>query len=308
MLNGENAIEVMKVLASRPRMQILEILSSKVLNISEIASMLGMTQPSVSMNVQRLEEVGLIKTEYQPGQQGFQKVCRRVYNDIVVHLPKMQQLQDVSVVELAMPIGLYHDLKVKPPCGIITDTDIIGTFDEPSAFLDPKRVYAQLLWFTRGYMEYVFPNNVPAGHAVDCLELSLEICSEAPMHDPDYPSEISLWINTVKIGTWVCPGDYGGEPGKLTPDWWRLENSQYGLLKRWTVNTESKIDGVKISDVGIDRLDLASRQPIRVRIGVEEDSKLPGGMNLFGEKFGNYPCNINLRLLYTPKKPRTNKD
>jgi predicted transcriptional regulator len=301
-LHGEEAIDTMKVLASVPRMQILELLSAKNLNISEIAEALSMTQPSVSVNVQKLEEVGLIKTDYQPGTQGFQKICSRVFNDIVVRLPRVELMRDEHLVEVAMPIGLYHDIQVsKLSCGLITESEIIGHFDDPTVFHDPKRVYAQLLWFGRGWVEYYFPNNLPPSSQVYCLELSMEICSEAPMYNLDYPAEITLWINGVDIGTWICPGDYGGERGKLTPNWWRLDTTQYGLFKRWTVNESgSWIDGLKISETRIHTLQIRQREPIRIKIGVKDDAVQPGGINLFGEKFGNYPQNINLRLNYNP--------
>jgi len=30
----------------------------------------------------------------------------------------------------------------------------------PDTFLDPGRMSAGLIWFTRGYVEYQFPNNI----------------------------------------------------------------------------------------------------------------------------------------------------
>ncbi|MER9545553.1 transcriptional regulator, partial [Mesorhizobium sp. M0437] len=35
---------------------------------------------------------------------------------------------------------------------------------------------------------------------------------------------------------------------------------------------------------------------IRVRIGVKDDAKRPGGINIFGKGFGNYDQDILLRI------------
>jgi predicted transcriptional regulator len=123
--------------------------------------------------------------------------------------------------------------------------------------LSQKRIYAQLIWFRRGYLEYRFPNRVPRGSLIRNLELSMEICSEAPLHNPDWPSDITLWINGKEVGTWTSPGDFGGERGLLTPQWWGSENTQYGLLKTWRVHTDgSYIDGRRISQLTVDELEL----------------------------------------------------
>jgi len=41
-----------------------------------------------------------------------------------------------------------------------------------------------------------------------------------PGTNADWPSDISLWVNDVKIGTWTSPGDYGDRRGVHTPRWW----------------------------------------------------------------------------------------
>ena len=108
-----------------------------------------------------------------------------------------------------------------------------------------------------------------------------------------------MWLNGVEIGTWTCPSDFGGQPGLLTPTWWESWNSQYGLLKVWTItNSGSFIDGRHISDVALDALYLADSPTLTVRIGVKPDARHVGGINIFGRQFGNYPQDIILRLRY----------
>src|SRR5262249_25447409 len=151
-----------------------------------------------------------------------------------------------------MPIGAYVDCQVLPTCGLLSTTVPIGMLDDPASFYEPEHGNAQLLWFSQGYVEYRFPNRLPPAAVPDSLDLSMEICSEAPLYNLDWPSDITIWINGVEVGTWTSPSDFGGEPGRLTPEWWTPRNTQFGLLKVWHVdNQESKIDGFRISSIKI---------------------------------------------------------
>ena len=95
------------------------------------------------------------------------------------------------------------------------------------------------------------------------------------------------------------PGDFGGERGALTPNWWEEWNSQYGLLKVWKVAEDgSYVDGMRISNVTLDQLRLEQARFISVRIGVKENARHVGGINIFGRSFGNYPQDIVLRLRF----------
>ena len=131
--------------------------------------------------------------------------------------------------------------------------------DDPSAFYEPDRLNAQLLWFRVGFVEYRFPNRVPPGARIDSLQLTAEICSEAPLHHLDWPSDIGVWVNGVLLGEWTCPSDFGGQRGRLTPSWWEEKDSQFGVLKRWLVTGRgTTIDGINLSTIDLDALGLAS--------------------------------------------------
>ena len=60
--------------------------------------------------------------------------------------------------------------------------------------------------------------------------------------------------------------------------------------------TGTFVDGVRLSDVKLQHLDLESHRSIRLRIGVKKDARHPGGVNIFGKGFGNYDQDIILRL------------
>jgi predicted transcriptional regulator len=157
---------------------------------------------------------------------------------------------------------------------------------------------AALIWFGRGHVEYKFPNNARiSGRKVRALELSLELSSEVPGTNTDWPSDISIWINDIRIGTWTSPGDYGDKRGLHTPRWWKLAGSQYGQLTRWWVTVEGCFVGEqRVSAVTLADLALDGHSSIRLRIGIEEAAEHPGGINIFGRGFGNHDQDILLRL------------
>ena len=298
-VDPEEGIEVLKAFASTARIRVLKLLHTKgAMNINDIAGALGLPQSSVSSNVQILEEAGLIRTETLRARKGNQKLCHSLFDEVQVMFKDESTAANRDRVEVAMPLGLYTGCEVSAPCGLCSSEGIIGLLDVPGTFLDPGRIDARLIWFTRGYIEYQFPNNTKllAGQ-LDSLEFSMELSSESPGTAANWPSDISAWVNKVEIGTWTSPGDFGDKRGVFTPDWWGLKGSQYGKLKAWRV-TESGtfIDGVKISPVSLKDLELAEHRSIRLRVGVKEGAKNPGGINIFGRGFGNYDQDIVLRM------------
>ncbi len=299
-VDGESSLPVLKALASETRMLILGLLSHNVLNVSELASALGLPHSTVNFNLKQLEEAGLLHVEYEPGTRGSQKLCSKRYDEIQIKMPGVAvQSDNTERIEMSMPIGNYRHLEALPTCGLASDTKIIGMLDNPRSFFELEHLFAQILWFRQGFVEYAFPNNIPYGAKATALELSMEICSEAPQYDPTWLSDITLWINNQEIGTWTSPGDLGGVKARLTPDWWQLDQSTHGFLKRWRISqTGAMIDGESLSEIGMEALAIEANNHIAVRIGVKPDARHVGGINLFGRKFGNYPQDIVMRLEY----------
>jgi predicted transcriptional regulator len=298
-INAVDDIQVVKGLASELRIKILQLLCEKSLNVNELAHTLGLPQSTVATNVQILERNGLIRTENVKARKGSQKICHSIYQEIVFQFPRTKNPED-DIIEVGMPIGLYTGHEVSPPCGLCSVESIIGFLDGQDSFLNPDRMKAGLLWFEKGFVEYKFPNNsLYKEKSVVRIEVSAELSSETPGTDPHLLSDITLWINEVEIGIWTSPGDYGDKRGKLTPVWWKLEGSQYGLLKHWSVTDKgSFVDGVRVSDVTLKHLNLPDHHSIRVRIGVRETAEHLGGINIFGKGFGNYDQDLVLRLYF----------
>ncbi len=296
----EQIVTVLKAVASVPRWRILQYLTDGAHTINEVAQSLHMPVSTVAAQIKILEDAGILHTELRAASHGLQKVCTRTYDNLVVQLPFQPEILSNSV-EVAMPVGAYTDFEVTPTCGLAGDAALIGYLDDPISFYEPERVHAGLIWFRSGFLEYSFPNRLPTSAGLISVQISMEICSEAPLHNNNWPSDVTLWINDREVGTWTCPGDFGGERGRLTPAWWDSKDSQYGLLKRWLVNKEGAfIDGHLLSPLTLRDLDIENRPVICVRLGVKPDALHVGGLNLFGRSFGNYPQDLTLRLEYLP--------
>ena len=298
-VDPEESHEVLHAFASPARVKVLKLLHARgPMNVNDIAAALKLPQSTVSSNIQILEDAALIRTETQRARKGNQKICHSAFDQVLVMFKEDAPAANANTIEVAMPLGLYTSCEVSAPCGLCSTEGIIGLLDVPNTFLDPDRMRAGLIWFTRGFVEYQFPNNAKlANRTLDSLEFSMELSSEVPGTAADWPSDITVSINTVDIGTWTSPGDFGDKRGVYTPAWWKLKGSQYGKLKSWRVTKDgSYVDGVKISPVALKELDLAVHHSIRLRIGVKDEAKYRGGINIFGRGFGNYDQDIVLRL------------
>jgi predicted transcriptional regulator len=298
-VDPEEDFEVLRGLASTIRIRILKLLHVHgPMNGNDIAEKLDLPQSTVSTNIQILEEAGLIRTETQKARKGNQKICHSTFDEVLVMFKEDISQQRSNGIEVSMPLGLYTSCEVSAPCGLCSSEGIIGLLDVPDTFLDPERMKTGLIWFTRGYVEYQFPNNAKlAQNRIESMEFSMELSSEVPGTSADWPSDITLSVNGTEIGTWMSPGDFGDKRGVYTPDWWKLKGSQYGKLKSWRVTHDgSFVDGMKISPISLVDLDLENHHSIRLRIAVKADAKHPGGINIFGKGFGNYDQDIVLRL------------
>lgn len=303
-LNFDNSADLCllgKALSSEARIQILALLEEGELNVNEIAEKLDIPPSSAAMNVRVLEEAGLIHTELKPGIRGSMKICSRCCEELEIVLGRSKKEQQMEVI--SMPIGNYVDYQVTPTCGMVDEKDFIDAEDEPRCFYHPDRTKAQLIWLASGYLEYRFSNAAVQNKKLTSLELSAELCAEAPDYNLEYPSDITLWINGLDAGTWHCPSDFGGRRGKLNPAWWPDTKTQYGNLKTWCLDeTGTYLDGEKISDRTLEEYQIAETPFIAVRIGNKENAAYPGGVNLFGAGYGDYPQDILLKMCYKSKK------
>jgi predicted transcriptional regulator len=294
----EHLATVSKALSSETRIEILRQLRHKDLNVNEIAELLDIPASSSAAHVKVLEEAGMIKTSLQPGIRGSMKLCHIVLDHIYVEMNTAKNLEQEEEV-IKMPIGSYVDYRIEPTCGMASIKGPIGTEDDPRCFYLPERMEAQLIWLGNGYIEYRFPNNSMSGKKVQRLEISMELCSEDHEFNLDYPSEITLWVNDLEAGTWNCQSDYGGRRGKLNPDWWPDKNTQYGMLKTWCITEQCcMLDDERTHTRGLSEFALTEKDFISVKIGIKPEATSKGGINLFGESFGDFSQNIVMKIVF----------
>lgn len=295
-----------KALSSPVRIQILQMLAedkaeSKV-SIAELARKMDIPASSAALHVKLLQDANLVKMEEKPGSRGNAKICVRDADMVSIRLTRMAT--DIeNIVSVEMPIGAYTRCEVGSACGIANEDTILEMDDTELAFYMPERLSAQIIWSTRGYMEYTFPNRLkskPYKCVPRSLLISAELCSEAAGYREDWKSDITLWINDIECGTWTSPGDFGKRRGKITPGTWGSGRTQYGLLTTWEVRQDGCYvnkewrSGVKIED-----LHVMDKNSILIKIGNREDAQYVGGFNIFGKKFGDYEQDIIMSITYS---------
>ncbi len=290
-------LPIYEALASKVRLKIIERLAHSPMNVKELAQTLGLSSAIMTMHIRKLETAGLILTVRERNKSGLQKVCTLIAEPITIDFPMREDLKR-KYHEVIIPVGHYTDYKIKPTCGLATLDKLIGYYDDPRHFLDPERVNAKILWFSQGYVEYRIPNYLLSSEQPEELEISMELGSEAPGFNNNWPSDISFSMNGVYVGNWTSPGDFGDHRGKYTPTWWSSTINQYGLLKILRIDMHGTyMDGTKISDTTLEALDIRQKQ-WSLRIAVAEDAAHIGGMTLYGQGFGNYNQDIMVRLYY----------
>ncbi|GLX66057.1 ArsR/SmtB family transcription factor [Paenibacillus glycanilyticus] len=297
----DRLVKVAHALSTSTRIGIIKLLLAKPnLNVIEIAAALDIPISTAATNVKVLEEAELILTELQPASRGAMKVCSRNFDDVRMILNPIAFYQNQSkMVEVEMPIGHFIQFDIFPTCGMAGGSGMLFPEDEPDNFYHPDSRTAEIIWLRKGWVEYRFPSKIPPGAKVKSLEFSLEICSEAPNYNNDWPSEITAWVNDVEIGSWISPGDFGDHRGKLNPPWWNDSSTQYGLLKTWAIEeSRSTVDNEQCSEITLRELHLNQKPYMTFRIGLKPDAKHQGGMNLFGKSFGDYAQGIMMRMQY----------
>ena len=286
-------------LASPVRIRIMQALCDRSMNVGELSQMLDIPMSTTALAVKTLEEAGLITTETQPGARGSMKLCSRRIDTMSVKLAPDEEIEE-NVLAMHMQLGGYSSADgIKKTCGLAGEKTIIGEMDNPALFYSPDRFDAQLIWFRQGSLEYRFSCEQLENMEIEWLEFSFEACSEAPMYRDPWESDIAVSINGKRLGIWTCPCDCGGRQGKLTPGWWPALSTQFGFLKTWRVTGKGTyLDGARIGDMTIGDLKIADQSYISAKIEVPADAQHVGGINLFGNWFGDYPQALIMRLGY----------
>lgn len=296
----DDGLELFKALGSEVRIEIIKLLlEHKQMNMNELANSLNITSGALTSHIKKLEACKIVETSNVASGHGNQKICSICLDKLVIDFEAPEVLNNVYDIDLK--VGHYSNYKITSTCGLATADKLIGEVDDIRYFAHPSRYDADILWFTKGFVEYEIPNFIPYHQKITQIMISAELSSEAPGVNNVWPSDISFYLNNEYIGSWTSPGDFGDVRGILTPDWWYDEWNQYGLLKMLVIGENGVfIDGTKISDKTIQDFHLDYRSRLSFKMAVNDDSEHVGGLTIFGKTFGNYGQDIKIRMHYEP--------
>lgn len=290
-ISSEENLVFYEALASPVRLKIIRCLSNRKMNIKELAKEIGVSSAIMTSHIRKMEEAGLVESQKS---KEYGKVCKlieKTYNLVfpAIHVP-------TNYYDLNIKLGQYTEACVEPTCGIATEENVIGSFDEPKYFFDVRRDETQLLWFSKGFVEYRIPNYIPQNCVATSIEICVEMSSEYSHINNDGLSDIILYLNGKELCLWTSPGDFGDRRGRYTPSWWK--SGQYGILKRYELNEKGVyLDKVLVSENTLKEYNL-DKQNWTLRFEVCEKYRKAGGLTIFGEKFGDYPQDIYVCVRY----------
>lgn len=283
--------------SSKKKIKIIELIAESPRNIGELAKLLDVSSTIVTRHVKALEDTGIVTSSLVPGKRGQQKLCSLALKNATLHFLQRTEM-DINQTVLSIPVGQFTSHKVEPTCGMASKQSYIGMLDDPRYFNSPARDKAEILWFQSGHITYTIPGYLfdrPAD--ISALTISLEICSEYPGFNNDFPSDIHFYLNDLHLGFWTSPGNFGDRKGTCTPGWFTC-GTEYGLLKNIIINDlGTYIDGTQLSTITLKDLDLNSQTNLNLRIASPQNVEHPGGVTIFGKEFGNYAQDIKVTVI-----------
>jgi predicted transcriptional regulator len=85
-VSGDEVRRVAGALANETCLRILSLLSRRSLDVSTLAEKLNLTEPTVSVDVQELQSLGLVTVTYGKGKRGIRKICKLAKDRICIKL------------------------------------------------------------------------------------------------------------------------------------------------------------------------------------------------------------------------------
>ena len=285
----EKMANVIYALNAQPRRNIMSLLRSSSYSVVELSRLLKLPISTVSFHLNILRKADLVSVVVKKNTRGNAKIVSRKVDNILLDLISNKQSVKSEHFSQEIPLGSFTDAHVEAGCGMASEESIIIADDLPGAFFSPERYKAQIIWFSKGYLEYKIPNYMIKDKKLNSITFSMELCSEAPNYRNDWESDITFWINGVEVATYVSPGDFGDRRGRLNPTWWSDFSTQYGIIKNLSITEKGVyLDENLVSTRNIKSLGIQDGDNIVFRIGIKDNARHQGGINLFGEKFGDF--------------------
>ncbi|MBR2527806.1 MAG: helix-turn-helix domain-containing protein [Blautia sp.] len=294
----QEELDLFRALGSPVRLQIMKhLIENGRMSMNDLARALDLSAGAITPHVKKLEACDLLRINTDEKAHGNVKLCEPHLEKILIVFSNSGTRENEFHSHIR--VGRYSSCQVFPTCGLSTASSIIGEVDDPRFFTHHKRFHADILWFSKGFVEYMVPCVIPRSARVEQFSMSVELSSEAPGSNPNWPSDIYFYLNGTFVGFWTSPGDFADVPGLFTPDWWYSSWNQYGLLKTLTIGRRGTfMDDERISDVTIDQIDIRADFPMYLKMEVPDQARHVGGLTVFGRGFGNYNQDIEFRIRY----------
>lgn len=276
-------VKIIKTLCGYPYVHEFNLLQSKI----------KVPKTTLIYHLNKLEEAGVIALLYKNTETRSKKLVSKIINSINLEMrkvlvePKPKSMSNIQEI----PVGAY-DTYEGDNLDFVYDHELINQIY--NNFYDPRHYAAKLIYTKQGIISYKFSNAFAVRNGVDKLNISLEICSEAPYFDNDYKSDITFWLNDVELCTITLKGDYGDRRGKLNPEWWTNLFTQYGELVNISVDKNGVFVKEKLvnKNITIDDLKMTDNIFAKLTLGNKRFALNQGGFNIFGSEFGDYPQEI----------------
>lgn len=284
-------------LGNKKRLEIVKHLQNPpyIFSISDLTKVLNLPISTLVHHLEILENAHIIRMEYKNDSKKNLRIVKRGIGDVYLHLyrPVTTPQETFLTYTQSMPVGNYVNYTGAPLLFVANKATHANTFS-------PARFQAQLIYTQKGIVEYFFDNAAVKNRKIKSLLFSLEICSEFPFFDNRHKSDITFWINGREIAMHTCEGDYGDRRGNLNPEWWSSLSTQYGKLVNILVDERGvSVNGVQRSaKITVGDLNLTDGNKISIRFGNKDTAEYPGGFNVFGKEFGDYPQDILLQINY----------
>ena len=286
--------------SNKKRVEMIKLIAQGVRTVTQLSKQLKMPTSNVLFHVQVLEDCGIIYTTHFSKTMMIAPTFDRVL--ISITDPKIVKFIDEREVEYSIPIGSY--ISVDYLADTINARDENGELElNIDNIYDSSRFKAQVLYARRGLFNYPL-RSIETDEKLKCMYISFEACSEISAYDNTYKSDISVLINGQELVTYTCPGDFGGRKGNLNPDSYPSYYTQFGEMITIYVNEKGVYkNGVLVNDeIKISDIKLNNKNQNILSIGNLPKSNLQGGINLFGEKLGDYPQAIKVKYTFEKKK------
>lgn len=278
------------------RLDMLKRIMEKPYKIPDLVKLYNISNSSVLFHINILREANLIFVVFEPSKKGKVQVCYQ--GDIArisLDLTSKPQIINKKMHTIEIPIGQYIDIAGDLRSHYLTDACKF----EVSPFL-PDRIDARIiLIYKSGYITYALPNEHLKNKDVEFIEISFEICSEAPVYINNWRSDLALYINDLKLCDYTCSGDFGDRIGHATTSPLPL-GTQYGQM----VTLKISNNGVFINETSVNKeltlqdLNLAKGNKFTFKIECPENGEHVGGFNLFSKTYGDYAQDIKFTIVY----------